>query len=106
MVRDRTGERTSREVIDRLMTNGRRPEEKAAHRRRVLASHFLTYADKYFGCEMNVDARRCYWRAIGSHAWPRTASWRRAAARRDAGRPARLRLGQGEGRHGRLSSSP
>ena len=65
MVRDRTGERTSREVIERLMSNGRRAEEKATHRRRVLASHFLTYADKYFGCEMDADARRCYWHAIG-----------------------------------------
>lgn len=65
MVRDRTGERTSREVIDRLMSNGRRSAEKAAQRRRILASHFLTYADKYFGCEMDADARRCYWNAIG-----------------------------------------
>ena len=65
MVRDRTGERTSREVIDRSMSNGRRAEEKATHRRRVLASHFLTYADKYFGCEMDADARRCYWHALG-----------------------------------------
>jgi glycosyltransferase involved in cell wall biosynthesis len=65
MVRDRTGERTSREIIDRLLTNGRRAAEKAAQRRRVLAGHYLTYADKYFGCEMDADARRCYWRAIG-----------------------------------------
>ena len=64
MVRDRTGERTSREVIDRLMSNGRRPEEKATHGRRILARHYLTYADKYFGCGMDADARRCYWHAI------------------------------------------
>ena len=29
----------------------------------MYASHYLTYADKYFGCQMNADARRCYWAA-------------------------------------------
>jgi glycosyltransferase involved in cell wall biosynthesis len=39
---------------------------KVRARRRVYASHYLTLADKYFGLEMDADARRCYLHAIGS----------------------------------------
>lgn len=64
MVLDRTGEVTSLQVLDQLFANPARGEEKAQWRSRIYANHYLTYADKYFGCGMNADARRCYWQAI------------------------------------------
>ena len=64
MVLDRTGEVTSAQILERLFSNGFRSEEKARWRRRAYGSHYLTYADKYFGCGLNDDARRCYLHAI------------------------------------------
>jgi glycosyltransferase involved in cell wall biosynthesis len=64
MVLDRTGESTSRQILDRLFSSADRRAEKARWRRRVYASHYRTYAEKYFGCHMNGDARRCYWEAV------------------------------------------
>lgn len=64
MVLDRTGETTSLQILDRLFAEDVRREEKARWRQRVYARHYLTYADKYFGFDMNADARRCYWQAI------------------------------------------
>jgi glycosyltransferase involved in cell wall biosynthesis len=63
MIRDRTGEQTISIVLGRLFDNGSRKKEKAGFRKRIYASQFLQLADSYFGCEMNHDARRCYWRA-------------------------------------------
>jgi glycosyltransferase involved in cell wall biosynthesis len=60
MTRDRSGEATSRQVLDRLFDRPHRSEEKRRWRRRVYASCYLTYAEKYFGLHMNPDARRCY----------------------------------------------
>ena len=65
MVLDRTGETTSAQVLARLFANGYRANEKARWRRRAYGSHYLTYADKYFGSGLDADARRCYLRAIG-----------------------------------------
>jgi glycosyltransferase involved in cell wall biosynthesis len=64
MVRDRSGEASSLQVLDRLYASDHRAEEKRRWRRRVYASHYVTYADKYFGSRMNADARRCYWQAM------------------------------------------
>ena len=64
MVLDRTGEATSLQILDRLFAEDARREEKACWRHRVYARHYLTYADKYFGFDMNSDARRCYVQAI------------------------------------------
>jgi glycosyltransferase involved in cell wall biosynthesis len=64
MILDRRGEATSQEVLDRLFQSSIRQDEKRRWRSRVYARHFLTYAEKYFGCGMNADARRCYRRAI------------------------------------------
>jgi glycosyltransferase involved in cell wall biosynthesis len=69
MVRDRSGEASSLQVLDRLYANGHRTEEKRRWRRRVYGSHYLTYADKYFGSRMNRDARRCYWHAVRYEPW-------------------------------------
>jgi glycosyltransferase involved in cell wall biosynthesis len=64
MVRDRSGESSSLQVLDRLYASDHRADEKRWWRRRVYASHYVTYADKYFGSRMNADARRCYWHAM------------------------------------------
>jgi glycosyltransferase involved in cell wall biosynthesis len=64
MILDRRGEATSQEILDQLFQGPARRDEKRRWRRRVYARHFLTYAEKYFGCGMNADARRCYRRAI------------------------------------------
>lgn len=64
MILDRTGEVTSARILERLFTNGFRVEEKARWRHRAYSSHYLIYADKYFGCGLDGDARRCYLHAI------------------------------------------
>jgi glycosyltransferase involved in cell wall biosynthesis len=64
MILDRRGEFTSQEVLDRLFDGPVRQDEKRQWRSRVYARHSLTYAEKYFGCGMNADARRCYRHAI------------------------------------------
>jgi glycosyltransferase involved in cell wall biosynthesis len=64
MILDRKGEATSQEILDRLFASPLRQDEKRRWRKRVYARHYLTYAEKYFGCGMNTDARRCYRRAI------------------------------------------
>jgi hypothetical protein len=65
MVLDRTGEATSARILERLFSNGFRVEEKARWRHRAYGSHYLTYANKYFGCGLDSDARRCYLQAVG-----------------------------------------
>ncbi len=64
MILDRRGESTSQEILDRLFADPVRQDEKRRWRNRVYARHFLTYAEKYLGCGLNADARRCYRRAI------------------------------------------
>jgi glycosyltransferase involved in cell wall biosynthesis len=66
MIRDRGGEATSLRVLDALFERPARQQEKRRWRRRVYASCYLTYARKYFGCRMNRDAARCYWRAAAT----------------------------------------
>jgi glycosyltransferase involved in cell wall biosynthesis len=39
-------------------------EAKDRARRRIYASHYLDFANKYFGFGMNDDARRCYFAAL------------------------------------------
>jgi glycosyltransferase involved in cell wall biosynthesis len=63
MILDRGGEATSLRVLDALFGSPVRKAEKQRWRRRVYASCYLTYAEKYFGSGMNRDARRCYWQA-------------------------------------------
>src|SRR5437667_2313631 len=49
-------------------TTERMPElegQKQRAKRRVYASHYWVLANKYFGANMNSDARRCYLKAIG-----------------------------------------
>ena len=49
------GERESSPILQRR-------KEKA--RRRIYARHYVTLGDKYFGLQMNEDARRCYAAAL------------------------------------------
>jgi glycosyltransferase involved in cell wall biosynthesis len=82
MIRDRSGEATSLRVLDALFQRPARQEEKRRWRRRVYASCYLTYAQKYFGCGMNHDAARCYWQAAVRRP---SALFRRGVARHFAG---------------------
>ena len=66
MIRDRGGEATSLRVLDALFQRPVRQLEKRRWRRRVYAACHLTYARKYFGCGMNRDAARCYWKAVAT----------------------------------------
>lgn len=60
MIRDRTGETTTLRVLEMHFQGLFRREEKRRWRRKIYASSYLTYADKYFGADMAEDARRCY----------------------------------------------
>jgi glycosyltransferase involved in cell wall biosynthesis len=64
MILDRSGEASSLQILDARLDGSWRRAEKRRWRRRVYASHYLTYADKYFGAGMTADARRCYWQAV------------------------------------------
>jgi glycosyltransferase involved in cell wall biosynthesis len=64
MILDGRGEATSQQILDALFRSPVRQDEKRRWRSRVYAKHYLTYAEKYFGCGMNAEARRCYRRAI------------------------------------------
>jgi glycosyltransferase involved in cell wall biosynthesis len=64
MILDRSGEASSLQILNARLDGSWRQAEKRRWRRRVYASHYLTYADKYFGVGMTADARRCYWQAI------------------------------------------
>jgi len=66
MILDRTGEKTIFQVLETLSQNGRRSADKDRWRRRVYAAQYLKLGDNYFGCGMNADARRCYWRAAAN----------------------------------------
>ena len=64
MILDRRGEATSVSILQRLFADDHRRDEKRRWRRRVYGSHYLTYADKYFGCGLTGEARRCYMQAM------------------------------------------
>jgi glycosyltransferase involved in cell wall biosynthesis len=64
MILDRSGEVSSLQILEARLDGSWRQVEKRRWRRRVYASHYLTYADKYFGVGMTTDARRCYLHAI------------------------------------------
>ncbi len=55
-------------LLDRIFSEVEKsPElesEKRRARRRIYGAQYLDMADKYFGCRYDVDARRCYLRAI------------------------------------------
>ncbi len=67
IARDRTEEISIIRLLDKIFSEQEEDKlletEKRKHRRSIYAMQYLDFADKYFGFEMNRDARRCYWRA-------------------------------------------
>ena len=67
IARDRTEELSTIGLLDRVFSEEEQDKlletEKRKYRRSIYAMQYLDFADKYFGFEMNRDARRCYWRA-------------------------------------------
>ena len=67
IARDRTEETSIIRLLDRIFSEEEGDKileaKKRKHRRSIYAMQYLDFADKYFGFEMNKDARRCYWRA-------------------------------------------
>ncbi|NEO21427.1 glycosyltransferase [Moorena sp. SIO4A5] len=64
VILDKTGEKITFEVLEQIFSEPDRHLEKQKARKRVYATNYQTYADKYFGCQMIEDARRCYLQAI------------------------------------------
>jgi glycosyltransferase involved in cell wall biosynthesis len=68
IARDRTEEISIIRLLDLVFAEEEEDklleEKKRKHRRSIYAMQYLDFADKYFGFEMNRDARRCYWRAF------------------------------------------
>jgi glycosyltransferase involved in cell wall biosynthesis len=68
---DRSEEASIFRLLDRIFQEHEASIEleraKRRVKRRVYAAQYLTLADKYFGLQMNADARRCYVRAIRNH---------------------------------------
>jgi glycosyltransferase involved in cell wall biosynthesis len=64
MIFDKTGERITMQILDQVFGEPDRQQEKRKVKRRVYAKNYLILADKYFGCQMNADARRCYLAAL------------------------------------------
>jgi glycosyltransferase involved in cell wall biosynthesis len=70
MIRDKMGERITMEILDQVFHESDRYSELSKAKGSIYARNYHTLADKYFACEMNADARRCYLATI-YHA-PRT----------------------------------
>jgi len=68
IARDRTEEISIIRLLDRIFSEEEEDKllekEKRTYRRSIYAMQYLDFADKYFGFEMNRDARRCYWQAF------------------------------------------
>jgi len=86
IVRDRSEEPSLFRLLDMIFAQ--REDDavlqmrKEQNKRRVYGAHYLTLATKYFGCEMDADARRCYWQALRHHPGYvfRADVWRRLGA--------------------------
>ncbi|HET6267509.1 MAG TPA: hypothetical protein VFG11_07315, partial [Acidobacteriota bacterium] len=63
-----TEERSLLSVLDTVFASQEAATEleqsKLRSRRAIYASQYLTLANKYFGSNLNKDARRCYWKAL------------------------------------------
>jgi len=86
IIRDRSEEPSLVRVLDLLFSQGEEDSvlqrRKEQSKRRVYGAHYLTLATKYFGCEMDADAWRCYWQALRYHPhyFFRVEVWRRLGA--------------------------
>jgi len=61
MIVDKTGEISTFDILRRAFDRSEFKDDKIKFRREIESTHFLVYADKYFGSGMTNDARRCYW---------------------------------------------
>jgi glycosyltransferase involved in cell wall biosynthesis len=68
IVRDRSEEPSILQLLDRVFQERETRSDLEAQKRkakgRIYSAQYVTLADKYFGLEMNADARRCYLQAI------------------------------------------
>ncbi len=64
MILDKSGEKSTFEMLKRAYNRAEFKSEKEKYRTVIDASHFLNYAENYFGAGMTNDARRCYWQAF------------------------------------------
>jgi len=60
MVLDKTGEQSTFEMLKLAFDRQEFKINKEKFRQEIEASHFLVYAENYFGADMTADARRCY----------------------------------------------
>ena len=52
------------EILEGIFREPDRQSEKRKAKRRIYGANYLALADKYFGYQMNEDARRCYLQAL------------------------------------------
>jgi len=68
VILDKTEELSIILLLDRIFSEVEAHEalerQKQGARRRIYGRHYMTLADKYFGFQMNSDARRCYLAAL------------------------------------------
>lgn len=64
MVIDKTGESSTFEMLNRAFIRDEFKDNKLFWKNHIQATHFLNYAENYFGAGMDYDAKRCYWAAI------------------------------------------
>lgn len=57
MIKDRTGEETTRKVLDLFLSS---PQLSAKQRKEIVREANFILAEKYFGVNMYKDAKRCY----------------------------------------------
>jgi glycosyltransferase involved in cell wall biosynthesis len=68
IIRDRSEEPSLFRLLDLIFAQHEEDvtlqTRKEENKHRVYGAHYLTLATKYFGCEMDADAWRCYWQAL------------------------------------------
>lgn len=64
MIRDKMGERITFLVLDKILNDPEFVERTQVFKNQIYGTHYLNLGDKYFGYQMNEDARRCYIQAI------------------------------------------
>ena len=60
MILDKTGEQSTFEILKLAFERPEFKINKEQYRQEIEATHFLVYAENYFGAGMTAEARRCY----------------------------------------------
>ena len=63
MVLDGCGEQMSERILDYFLVNPGNRKDAAPFTHEIRANHRAEWGDRYFGCNMNAEAKRCYWSA-------------------------------------------